>query len=168
MDFRYLKGTVNQGLVFDRNKVISNDVVGFVDSEYGGDCDRHRSLSRYIFTLCSTSISWKAYLQSIDALSTTEAEYVVATEGVKEATWLRGLILELGVPQDTTVVFSDSQSAIHLTKNDAYHSKTKHISVKYHYIRDTMTKGEIVVKKVHTTENPADMLSLGMICTIFR
>ena len=78
---------------------------------------------------------------------------------MKKATWLRGLILELAVPRDTTVVFSDSQSAIHLTKNDAYHSKTKHISVKYHYIRDTMTKGEIVVKKIHTTENPADMLT---------
>ena len=88
--------------------MISNDVVGFVDSDYGGDLDRRRSLSGYIFTLCSGSISWKAYLQSIAALSTTEAEYVAATEGVKEATWLRGLILELGVSQNTTVVFSDS------------------------------------------------------------
>ena len=78
---------------------------------------------------------------------------------MKEATWLRGLVTELGVPQDTTVVFSDSQSAIHLTKNDAYHSKTKHIRVKYHYVRDTIAAGEIVVKKVHTSENPADMLT---------
>ncbi|PHU03574.1 Retrovirus-related Pol polyprotein from transposon TNT 1-94 [Capsicum chinense] len=95
--FRYLKGTVNLGLVFDRNKVTFNNVVGFVDFDYGGDLDRRRSLSRYIFTLCSGSISWKASLQSIAALSTTEAEYVAATEGVKEATWLRGLILELGL-----------------------------------------------------------------------
>ncbi|KAM3286860.1 hypothetical protein P3S67_025659 [Capsicum chacoense] len=111
---------------------------------------RRRSMSGHIVTLCSDSISWKASLQSIAALSTTEVEYFAATEGVKEATWLRGLILELGVSQDTTVVFSDSQSAIHLSNNDAYHSKTKHISVKYHYIRDTMTVGEILVKKVHT------------------
>ncbi|KAM3231906.1 hypothetical protein P3S67_009118 [Capsicum chacoense] len=120
--FRYLKGMVNLGLVFDRNKVTSNDVVGFVDSDYGGDLDRRGSLSGYIFTLCSGSIIWKASLQSIAVLSTTEAEYVAATEGVKEATWLRGLILELSVSQDTTIVFSDSQSAIYLTKNDAYHS----------------------------------------------
>jgi len=57
------------------------------------------------------------------------------------------------------VLFSDSQSAIHLTKNYAYHSKTKHISVKYHYIRDTVAAGEILGRKVHTTENPADMLT---------
>jgi len=92
-------------------------------------------------------------------LSITEAEYIAATEGVKEATWLRGLVSELGVPQSTTVVYSDSQSAIHLTKNDAYHPKTKHISVKYHYVRGTVAAGEIVMKKVHTSENPADMLT---------
>ena len=78
---------------------------------------------------------------------------------MKEATWLRGLVTELGAPQTTTVVFSDSQSAIHLTKNDAYHSKTKHISVKYHYVRDTFTAREIVARKVHTSENHADMLT---------
>ena len=98
-------------------------------------------------------------MQSIAALSTTEAEYVAATEGIKEATWLRGLVMDLGIPQGVTVVFSDSQSAIFLTKNDAYHSKTKHVLVKYHYVRDIIAEGEIVVKKVHTSENPADMLT---------
>lgn len=150
---RYVKGTAGKGLVFDRAKTTTGNVVGFVDSDYAEDLDRRRSISGYIFTLCGGAISWKASLQSIASLSTTEAEYVAATEGVKEATWLRGLVTELGVPQDATVVFSDSQSAIHLTTNDAYHSKTKHISVKYHYVRDTIAAGEITVKKVHTSEN---------------
>ena len=81
---------------------------------------------------------------------------------MKEATWLRGLVTELGVPQAATMVFSDSQSAIHLTKNDAYHSKTKHISVKYHYVRDTVATGEIVIRKVHTSENLTDMLTKSL------
>ena len=81
---------------------------------------------------------------------------------MKEATWLRGLVTELGVPQATTMVFFDSQSATHLTKNDAYHSKTKYISVKYHYIRDTVAAAEIVVRKVHTSENPAHMLTKSL------
>ena len=102
-----------------------------------------RSISGYIFTMCS-AISWKASLQSITALSTIKAEYVAVTEGVEEAIWLRGLVTKLGVPQGT---FSDSQSAIHLTKNDAYHSKTKHISIKYHYIRNAIAAGEIVVRR---------------------
>ena len=105
------------------------------------------------------AISWKAQLQPIATLSTIEAEYVAATEGIKEAIWLRGLVMDLGIPQGVTVVFSDSQSVIFLTKNDVYHSKTKHISVKYHYVRDIIAEGEIAVKKVHTSENPADMLT---------
>lgn len=148
-----MKGTIGKGLVFDRNKAVTSDVAGFIDSDYAGDLDRRRSISWYIFTMCAAS------LQSIAAFSTAEAEYIGATEGVKEATWLRGLVIELGVPQATTVVFSNSQSAIHLTKNDAYHSKTKHISVKYHYIRDTVDAGEVTVKKVHTSENSTGMLT---------
>ena len=110
----------------------------------------------------------KASLQSITALSTTEAKYITPTEGVKEATWLRGLITELGVSQGVITVFSDSQSAIHLTKNDAYHSKAKHISIKYHFIRDTIAAGDITVKKVHTSENPADTLSKSLPIAKFK
>jgi len=72
-------------------------------------------------------------LESIP-LSTIEAKYVAVTEVVTEVIWFQGLLIELGIAQGTTIVFLDSQSAIHLTKNNAYHSKTKHISVKYHFI----------------------------------
>ncbi len=156
---RYVKGTLEKGILYDRGSAATSDVAGYVDADYGGDLDRRRSISGYVFVMCGGAISWKASLQSIAALSTTEAEYIAATEGVKEAIWLRGLVMELGVPQGETVVYSDSQSAIHLTKNDTYHSKTKHISVRYHFIRDTVAAGEIVVKKVHTSDNPADMLT---------
>ena len=166
--FRYLKGTSNIGLVFDRSKAATNGVIGYVDSDYGGDLDRRRSLSGYIFTLCNSAISWKATLQSIAALSTTEAEYISATEGVKEALWLRGLVNELGLSQDVLIVFCDSQSAIHLTKNSRYHDKTKHIDVKRHFIRDIVTVGNVVVQKIHTSENPADMLTKPLPNTKFQ
>jgi hypothetical protein len=166
--FRYLKGTSGIGLVFDRRQATTDDVVGYVDSDYGGDLDRRRSLSGYIFTLCNSAISWKATLQSIAALSTTEAEYISATEGVKEAIWLRGLVNELGLTQGVLTVFCDSQSAIHLTKNNRYHDKTKHIDVKRHFIRDIVVVGEIIVEKIHTSENPADMLTKPLPNTKFR
>lgn len=166
--FRYLKGTSDIGLVFDRKMATTNDVIGYVDSDYGGDLDRRRSLSGYIFTLCNSAISWKATLQSIAALSTTEAEYISATEGVKEAIWLRGLVNELGLTQGVLTVFCDSQSAIHLTKNNRYHDKTKHIDVKHHFIRDIVVAGEIIVEKIHTSENPADMLTKPLPNTKFQ
>jgi len=81
---------------------------------------------------------------------------------------LRDLVTELGVLQDATVVFSDSQSTIYLIKNDAYHSKTKHISVKYYSIRDTIAAWEIVVRKVHTLENPIDMLTKPLPIAMFE
>lgn len=160
---RYLKNTVDVGLVFDKKlHPHSNQVVGYVDADYAGDLDRRRSLSGYIFSLCGSAISWCASLQSIAALSTTEAEYIAATEGVKEAVWLHGLVTELGLNQDVLTIFCDSQSAIHLMKNSMYHSKTKHISVRQHFVRDTIANGEVVVKKIHTDDNPADMLTKSL------
>ena len=166
--FRYLKGTSHVGLVFDKKLVATDNVIGYVDSDYAGDLDRRRSLSGYIFTLCNSAISWKATLQSIVALSTTEAEYISAIEGVKEAIWLRGLVNELGLTQKVLTVFCDSQSAIHLTKNNRYHDKTKHINIKHHFIRDVVVVGEIMVEKIHTSENPADMLTKPLPVTKFE
>jgi len=155
-------------LVFDKKLATTDNVVGYVDSDYAGDLDRRRSLSGYIFTLCNSDISWKVTLQSIVALSTTEAEYISAIEGVKEAIWLRGLVNELGLTQKVLTVFCDSQNAIHLTKNNCYHDKTKHINIKHHFIRDVVVVGEIMVEKIHTSENPAHMLTKPLPVTKFE
>jgi len=83
--------------VFDKSKTATYNVAGFVNSYYGVDLDHRCSTSGYIFTLCVGAISWKASLQLIVALSTTEVEYIAATEGVKEANWLKDLLRRLGV-----------------------------------------------------------------------
>lgn len=72
------------------------------------------------------------------------------------------LVIELGVVQGVIVVFCDSQSVIHLTKNDMYLSKTKHIDVKNRYIKDAIAAGEIVMNKIHNSENPADTLTKSL------
>ena len=114
----YLKGSPDLGLVFDQHRVDPGGAVGYVDADYGGDLDRRRLLSAYIFTLCGSAISWYSSLQAITALSTTKAEYIASTEGMKEAIWLRGLVSELGLRQDVLVIFCDSQSVVHLTKKN--------------------------------------------------
>ena len=155
---RYLKGTTDVGLIFDRAKM-SDSVVGYVDSDFAGDLDKRRSLTGYLFTLSGSVISWKATLQTTVALSTTEAEYMALAEAVKEAIWLQGLVSDLGLMQNKSTVFCDSQSAIHLTKNQMYHERTKHIDVRYHFIRDIVSQGTIVVQKVSTHDNPADIMT---------
>ncbi|XP_059277866.1 secreted RxLR effector protein 161-like [Lycium ferocissimum] len=74
-------------------------ILGYVDYDYAGDLDRRRSTTGYIFALVGSVVSWKSTLQSIIALSTTEAEYMVATKVVKEAIWLKGLVVELSLVQ---------------------------------------------------------------------
>lgn len=164
---RYLKGTANVGLTFSKVK-LSESVVGYVDSDYAGDLDKRRSLTGYVFTLSGSVISWKATLQSVVSLSTTEAEYMAITEAVKEAIWLQGLVSDLGLDQKKTLVFCDSQSAIHLTKNQMFHERTKHIDVKHHFIRDIVSKGVVDVKKVSTHDNPADMITKAVPTNKFR
>ncbi|GKV50375.1 hypothetical protein SLEP1_g57082 [Rubroshorea leprosula] len=156
---RYLRGTVDIGLVYDRSANPSGNVVGFVNSDFAGDLDKRRSTTGYVFTLSGCAISWKATLQSTVALSTTEAEYMAITEAVKEALWLKGLVSDLGVEQNEIMVFCDSQSAIHLTKNTMYHERTKHIQVRYHFVREVISNGDVLVEKISTDENPADMMT---------
>jgi hypothetical protein len=88
----YLKGTSHFGLLFDKNSVkeigVMGLVEGFVDSNFARDLDKRRSISDYVFSLCGSVVSWRASLQSVTALSTTEVEYVSATEWIKEAIWM--------------------------------------------------------------------------------
>ncbi|KAK3124886.1 hypothetical protein QOZ80_7BG0595510 [Eleusine coracana subsp. coracana] len=106
---RYMRGTSSACLQFGKS---GDGIVGYVDSDYAGDLDRRRSLIGYVFTIGGCAVSWKAFLQSIVALSTTEAEYMAISEACKEAIWLRGLYTELCGDDSCTTIFCDSQSAI--------------------------------------------------------
>ena len=88
-----------------------------------------------------TAISWKATLQKVVALSKTEVEYIALTEAVKEALWLEGFAKELKLQGRSITVKCDSQSAIHLSKNSAYHERTKHIDVRLHFVRGVIERG---------------------------
>ncbi|KAH9679278.1 hypothetical protein KPL71_026064 [Citrus sinensis] len=154
---RYLYGTVDVGLLFKKD--CGQQCVGYCDSDFAGDLDKRRSTTGYVFTLGGGPVSWRSILQSTIALSTTEAEYMAATEAVKEAIWLKGLLGDLGVIQENITVFCDNQSAIFLAKNQTYHTRTKRIDVKYHYVREIIESGVVLLRKIDTKDNPSDMLT---------
>ena len=108
------------------------DIRGFVDADWAGDLDQRRSTSGYSFSLFGGAVSWMSKRQSVVALSTIEVEYMAATHASKEAVWLQRLCSSMGLVQQAIRIDCDSQSAIFLAKNPAYHSKTKHIDVQYH------------------------------------
>ncbi|KAL2243390.1 UNVERIFIED_CONTAM: Retrovirus-related Pol polyprotein from transposon TNT 1-94 [Sesamum indicum] len=157
---RYLRGTDNIGINFSKFSD-SVGLIGYVDSNYANERDSRKSTTSYIFTLWESCISWKSQLQHIVALSTTEAEYIATTEAFKEAIWLEGLVKEIGFLKKRLTVFSDSQSSIQLCKNPVFHDRTKHIDVRFHFIRDIVSKDIIKLEKVKSEENPADMGTRG-------
>ena len=91
-------------------------------------------------------------------MSRTEAEYIALTEVVKEALWLRGIARELKLQDHVIIVHCDNQSVVHLSKNQVYHERTKHVDVKLHFVRETIAKGAVFVKKVSTEHNPSYMI----------
>ena len=154
--FRYLRGTSKMCLRFGNEKPILD---GYADADMAGDLDGRKSISGYLFTFAGGAVSWQSRLQKCVALSTTEAEYIALTEAGKEALWLKTLFQDLDLKQDRFVVHCDSQSAIDLSKNATYHYRTKHIDVRYHWIRDAFEKKLFQVQKIHTDRNAADMLT---------
>ena len=159
---RYVKEIVNKGLVFgnDSGPVDCSDVVtGFVDSNFVGCLDNRKSLTSYVFTTYGTTISWKATLQKVVALSTTGAEYMALFKAVEEALWLLVLVNELKLRQQQIIVFYDNQWALQLSKNQVFRERTKHIDVKIHFIREIVASGSVLVEKVSTEENPSDMIT---------
>ncbi|XP_062099813.1 secreted RxLR effector protein 161-like [Humulus lupulus] len=153
---RYLVGMTKVGLIYRRQNS-TTDLEGYCDADYAWDRDSRRSTSAYLFLIGGNCVSWKVQIQPAVVLSTTESKYIVVTEAIKEALWLRGLLEEVTGYKKTPTVYSDSQSCIHLCKNPFFHDKTKHVEIKYYFIRDKVTEGHVSILKVPTEENPSDM-----------
>ena len=156
---RYIKGTLDHALCFGNTEEV---MTGFVDADIPGDLDGRKSTTGYIFTFAGAAISWVPRLQKVVALSTTEAEYIAATEACKELIWLQRLMGELGTEQGSFKLFCDSQSVIHLAKNAAFHSRTKHIDLRYHIISQVLEEGQVQLEKISTEENPTDMMTKSL------
>ena len=159
---RYLKGTIEQSLRF-RKSESTLKLIGFCDSDWGGDvCDRS-SISGYGFQLLDEGplVSWRSRKQPTVALSTCEAEYMALTDAVQEAKFLKQLCVDLNIVQVSysDLVNGDNQGAINLAKNPMYHKRSKHIDVKYHFIRSEVQTGSIVLAYIPTDENVADIFT---------
>eukprot|EP00253_Pinus_taeda_P021956 PITA_21956 len=154
--FRYLRGTSDHCIIFNGSE---GSACGYVDADYAGDLDKRRSTKGYGFTLAGGAISWMLKLQETIALSTTEAEYIVASDASKEAIWLKGLLDEIERTQEKVNVLCDTQSAIHLATNPAYHNRTKHIDVRYHFLRHLIDGRKVSFQNIHTQENCANIFT---------
>ena len=109
---------------------------GYSDASWGGDADHRKSTSGFTYFFNGGPISWNSRKQTSIALSSTEVEYIATSQSIKEAFWLRNLLSDISLYQQCpTVLFCDNQSAIVLSANPRFHSRSKHIEIRYHYVR---------------------------------
>ena len=161
---RYLKGTADKGLTLGNFSVpsVSSSLVGFCDADYAGDVNTRRSTTGYIFKYMGSSISWGSTRQATVALSTCEAEYMALAEALKEGIWLIRVLKDLGKVERQFTVFCDNQGAIALSANPGKHSRSKHIDVRYHFIRERVDDGQVDIQHVGTLNQAADMLTKAL------
>ena len=140
----------------------------YCDSDYAGDLFARKSTSGNVFTLGGIAVSWQSSLQDAFAMSTTEAEYIAIAESFKEAKWLKGLVGEMCPEMSLVRVHYDSECAIHLARNqNTFHRRTKHIDIKYNFIRDEVEHKRVGLAKISTYDAPADMMTKPLPTNIF-
>jgi len=160
--FAYLSGTIEYGIKFRGGGSVPK-LVGYSDADYASDLETRRSTTGYVFQLAGGPVTWSSQRQKLVTLSTTESEYVAASAASKEAIWLRRLLDGIGHPcDDETVIFVDNISAIKLVKNPEFHKRTKHIDVRYHFIREKIESRELKVEYLCTENQKADIFTKAL------
>lgn len=149
---RYLKGTRTMGLVYGQ----PCELAGWVDADFAGDTETRKSTTGFLFTLHGGAISWRSRLQNIVLNSTAEAEYVAASDAVKESLWLRKVVDTVGEDSGPVVFGEDNQACITMAGQPSSSSNTKHVDVRYHHVRSAVANGEVLLVYVPTGEMPAD------------
>ncbi|KAL0367961.1 UNVERIFIED_CONTAM: Retrovirus-related Pol polyprotein from transposon TNT 1-94 [Sesamum calycinum] len=134
-------------------------LVGYSGADGSADRDERKSTSGYAFLLGGAAITWCSKKQPCISLSTVEVEYVACTSTVQEAIWLRRFLKSLRISthvDDAVVIYCDNTTTIAYAKDPKYHGRTKHIDTIYHFIRDSIMQGEVVLRHIHTNNMIAD------------
>ena len=184
--FRYLKYTGPMGITYrslvdcvDTQMVMfksANDLgtmgnpilSGYSDANYARDIDTRRSTSGFIFMLAGAPISWQSRAQATVALSSTEAEYIAFAGAAQEAVWLLQVLREFKFGMNSpVVVYEDNQSTIKLVENPVFHKRSKHVDIKYHFVRELVENKTLAIQYVPTVDNLADIFTKPLVFSVF-
>lgn len=158
---RYVQGTVDYGIFYSIAE--KSSLIGYTNSDWAGCQDDMKSTSAYVFSLVSGICSWASKKQIVVAQSSAEAEYVAAAKATSQVVWLRRILEDIGEKQDkATTLYCDNKSAISIGKNSVSHDRTKHIAIKYHFVKEAIEKGEVQLVYCRTEEQLADLLTKAL------
>jgi hypothetical protein len=154
----YVKGTLDTGLRIRRS--LQQSVSIFTDADWAGDVDDRRSTSGFAVFVGPNLISWSSKKQPTVSRSSTEAEYKALANGAAEAMWVCSLLRELGVTQrQAPILWCDNLGATYLTANPVFHARTKHIEIDFHFVREQVADGALVVRFISSNDQLADIFT---------
>ena len=165
---KYALGTKDQSLMFERGPNL--DLSVYTDANYAEKADDRRSVSGVVVTVGSSTVRCSSNTQKIVTLSTTEAEYVALGDGVKEGLFVKAVssFIVPSLSEKSIKVLVDNEGAINLAANPLSSARTKHIDVRFHFIRELVRTGTIAVEHIPTKEQRADILTKALVGAIFR
>ncbi|KAJ9560995.1 hypothetical protein OSB04_006155 [Centaurea solstitialis] len=164
--FRYLKGTPNMGLWYSKDSGF--DLTAYSDSDFAGCKIDRKSTTGGCHLLGGKLVSWTSKKQNSVSTSTAEAEYVAAGICCAQVLWLRNQLQDYDIQLSKIPIYCDNTSAIAIANNPVLHSKTKHIEVRYHFIRDHVMNGDIELHFVPTEYQLADLFTKPLDVTRFN
>jgi hypothetical protein len=171
---RYLAGTAHYSMIFQsppseqKSPLYQYPIVAYTDASHGNDLSDRKSTTGSIIKLFGNTICWQSKKQKCVALSSTEAEYYALSSTVCEALWVKQWLYEVFGIKQPILVLCDNQSAIHLASHDSIHQRSKHIDIRYHFIRDHIKQHSIDVKWLPTAKQEADILTKCMVTKQFQ
>lgn len=154
----YLRGTTSFGIFYKKGG--NKELAAYTDSDYAGDLEDRKSTAGYVFMLSSGAVSWSSRKQPIVTLSTTEAEFVAAAACACQAVLMKRILKKVSYDQvDCTTVFCDISSTIKLSTNPIMHGRSKHIDVRFHFLRDLTKEGVVQLIHCGTQDQVADVMT---------
>jgi len=163
---RYLVGTRNYALTYDGTN--GSGLEAFTDSDWASDGDDRKSISGYFFKLANGAVSWTSHTQKSVALSSTEAEYMALSDCSCQAMAFRNMLMEMGYKDIGAIPNAgDNQGSIFIASNAFSDRRTKHIDIRYHYIRGRVEDNKVELFFIPGTDNPADMFTKNLAPLLF-
>jgi hypothetical protein len=162
--FRYLRGTTSTCLIFGSQSPDpkSIDVTAYTDANWGNDKQTGKSTSGDVIRFNGDIINWYSKRQKSVAQSSAESEYMALAEIIKEILWYRSWIYEVLGRRICCAIKCDNTAAVTLSENDSIHNRSKHIGIRYHFIRDVVSKGRVRISWVGTKQQQADILTKAL------
>ena len=164
---RYLKGTMDYGLWYPKGKGFT--LTAYTDADWAGSIDDRKSTSGGAFFLGGSLVAWHSKKQESVSLSTAEAEYIAAVSSCTQVLWMKQTLKDLDILFAHPIsMFCDNTSAINISKNPVMHSRTKHIAICYHFLKEQVAQQEVKLEYVPTSEQVADIFTKPLLKETFE